>query len=61
MKTVTCNRLVWLRELPHEKGTKFTVVADPKKPTEVDQHTADRWRMNGWLEGAKAASAGEGA
>lgn len=62
MKSVTCNTLVWLREQPHEAGTKFSVVEKPAKPNEVDPHTADRWRMNGWLvEGASnAAAAGEG-
>lgn len=63
MKSVTCNTLVWLREQPHEAGTRFTIVDKPEKPKEVDQGTADRWRLNGWLvEGSpKAAAAGEGA
>lgn len=64
-KTVTCSTLVRLRDVPHEAGTVFTVVDDPKAATEVDPTTAARWAMNGWLieAGRKPATvaASEGA
>lgn len=57
-KTVTCNRLVWLREVPHEAGTAFHVVENPEKPKEVDPTTAAAWERNGWL--LAPGTAGEG-
>ncbi len=60
MKTVTCNTLVWVRDVAHEAGTKFSIVAAPKAAREIDQTLADAWERNGWVKADRGA-AGEGA
>jgi hypothetical protein len=61
MKTVTCNTLVWVRDTPHEAGTTFKVVPEPRHDKEVDQTMADAWARNGWLQRPNAPMASEGA
>jgi len=61
MKSITCNTLVWVREVAHEAGTKFSIVAEPKAAKEIDQTLADAWVRNGWVKPDAKGAAGEGA
>ena len=62
---VICNRLVWVRGMAHEAGTRFAVVDAPAADKEIDGFTAERWRQEGWLKPdtrkATADAASEGA
>lgn len=64
-ETVVVNRLVWVRDVPHEAGTRFSVVDEPAAPKEVTPAQALRWRQEGWLTADNTkpatAAAGEGA
>lgn len=57
MTKITCNRLVWVRDVPHEAGTAFTVAAEPKKPTEIDAGQLAGWQREGWLADVSPKSA----
>lgn len=65
-ETVVVDRLVWVRDVAHEAGTRFSVVDVPAAPKEVTSAQALRWEQEGWLmvDAAKArpasAAAGEG-
>ena len=61
MKSVTCNTLVWVRDVAHEAGTTFKIVAEPKGAKEIDRTLADAWARNGWVARPDVRAATEGA